>query len=165
MRVIFLLAFLFPFMLLAQDLAAERKLYAVAHMEAQASMELQRLMDGAENSGPAQMAYRGASLMVASQFAEGPGKKLKLFKEGKELMTKAIEEDPESVEIHFLRMTVQENAPGILKYHDELQGDKEFILAHFPTLKDIGLKKIIRDHARGSTVYSEEERSMLMSIR
>lgn len=165
MRAAWLIALLFPLMLAGQDLAMERKLYPMAHTDRQASAELLQLTAATDTSGPTQKAYRGAALMEAAQFADRIGSKLKLFKEGRELLAEAIEADPKSVEIHFLRMTVQENAPHILNYHDELKEDKAFILAHFPPLKDKGLRKMIQDHARSSAIYSEEEKARLMPDR
>lgn len=165
MRAAWLIALLFPVMLLAQELAAERELYPVAHKDEQASTELLKLTAGADTSVATQMAYRGAALMVAAQFANGIGGKLKLFKEGKDLMAQAAHAAPESVEVRFLRMTVQENAPGFLQYKGDLQQDKEFILGHFRDVKDAGLKKMIRAHARTSSVYSDEEKAKLLPVR
>lgn len=165
MRNAWLIPFLFPVMVLGQDLVAERELYPVAHKDEQASTELLKLTAEADTSVATQKAYRGAALMVAAQFANGIGGKLKLFNEGKDLMAKAAEAAPESVEVRFLRMTVQENAPAFLLYKGDLQQDKDFILGHFPAVKDAGLKKMIRTHARTSSVYSDEEKARLLPVR
>lgn len=165
MRAAWLIALLFPVMLLAQDLAAERELYPVAHKDEQTAAELLKLTADADTSVPTQKAYRGAALMVAAQFGSGIGGKLKLFREGKDLMAKAVQADPESVEVRFLRMTVQENAPGFLLYNDDLEQDKDFILGHFSAVKDAGLKNMIRTHARTSSIYSQEEKARLLPVR
>jgi len=165
MRTAWLIALLFPVMVLAQDLAAERELYPLAHKDEQTAAELLKLTADADTAVPTQTAYRGAALMIAAQFASGISGKLKLFNEGKDLMVKVVEAAPESVEVRFLRMTVQENAPGFLLYKGDLQQDKDFILGHFSAEKDAGLKKMIRTHARTSSVYSDEEKAKLLPVR
>ena len=165
-RTTLLIALLFPFILTAQDLSAERKLYLTAHSNEQASHELLKLTQADKDTiSPVHVAYHGAALMVAAQFANGISGKLKLFKQGKSLMTKATQAAPESVEVRFLRMTVQDNAPPILMYNDDLQQDKDFILVHFSAVKDAGLKNMIQVHARTSTLYSEDEKARLLSVR
>lgn len=165
-RTALLISLLFPFMLTAQDLSAERKLYISAHKNEQAAQEFLKLTRSDKDTiSPVHVAYRGAALMVAAQFADGIGGKLKLFRQGKNLMAQAAEEAPESVEVRFLRMTIQENAPSILMYNDDLQQDKDFILGHFSAVRDAGLKSMIRLHASTSSLYSEEDKARLLPVR
>lgn len=166
MRMLLLIVSLFPLALLAQDLAAERQLYSTAFKDENTARELLHLTGaGVESDSTVQTAYRGAALMVWASHAKAAGRKLKLFKEGRALMEKAIAAAPKSVEARFLRMTVQEHAPNILNYRDELGNDKAFILERFPTLKDAGLKKMIRNHAETSAIYTGEERKRLLDGR
>lgn len=163
MRALLLIAALVPLTAQAQDLATERQLYATAYKDEQAAKELLQLVrSGKEETGAVQTAYHGAALMVRASQVMPAGRKLKLFKEGRNLIEKAMAMDPENVEVRFLRMTVQENAPKILGYNDRIANDKHFILEHFPTLKDAGLRQMIRNHAESSAIYSDEERRLLL---
>lgn len=165
MRAAVSIVLLWPVMVLAQELAAVREIYPAAHNDERAASELLRLTAGADTTVATQRAYRGAALMIAAQFAKGVGGKLQLFNEGKDLMAGAAEAAPESVEVRFLRMTVQENAPAFLLYKSDIQQDKDFILGHFPAVKDAGLKHMIQAHARASSLYSEQEKAKLLTVR
>lgn len=56
-----------------------------------------------------------------------PAVKLKTFKAGATVLEKLIEQEPTNVELRFLRLIIQENAPKILKYHNNLQEDASMI--------------------------------------
>ena len=74
-----------------------------------------------------QQAYLGALQMKASNFEKTPAEKLALFKKGKELLEKSIKSEPSNAEFRFLRLIIQENAPKVLKYNQEIKTDAAFI--------------------------------------
>jgi hypothetical protein len=79
-------------------------------------------------------AYRGALLMKKAGLVSGPRAKLNLFKEGHGLLEKAIDKEPSNVTYRFLRMIIQENAPWILNYNDDIEVDAKVITVKFDTL-------------------------------
>lgn len=100
--------------------------------------------------------YRGALLMKKAGLIDGPAEKLKTFKEGKELMEEAISKDSNNPEFRFLRLMIQENAPAILGYKDNIEEDRALIIAAFPDLYP-SLKNAIRNYSKESTILNPED--------
>lgn len=74
-----------------------------------------------------QQAYLGTIKMTSSDFEKTPAEKLKKFKEGKALLEKSISAEPTNPEFRFLRLIIQENAPKMLKYNQNIAEDAKFI--------------------------------------
>ncbi|PWJ58510.1 hypothetical protein CLV98_104370 [Dyadobacter jejuensis] len=91
-------------------------------------------------------AYRGALLMKQADFEKTVGAKLKMFKQGRALLEAAIAGHPQEVELRFLRLTVQEHAPAILKYNKNIDEDAKVISSGFSSL-DRSMQSIIMDYA------------------
>ena len=89
------------------------------------------LVDYTESVGqdvaPLIRAYRGAGLATTANCTSWPMAKLSRFREGKGMLEEALADQPESLEVRFLRYTIQKNIPGFLGY-DNLEEDQEFIL-------------------------------------
>ncbi|HEY4936492.1 MAG TPA: hypothetical protein VII44_07920 [Puia sp.] len=79
-------------------------------------------------------AFTGAMLMKKAGLGGSPVTKLHLFKEGHKMLEAAIKKDPDNAEFRFLRLMIQENAPVILGYKNELQKDSEFIRKSYRSL-------------------------------
>lgn len=94
--------------------------------------QIKQLSSSKENSS---QAYAGTLLMKKAGLIKGPGKKLKVFKEGREKLEKAIESDKDNGEYRFLRLMIQENAPDILGYNKEIKEDAAVIQQKYATLK------------------------------
>ncbi len=56
-----------------------------------------------------------------------PISKLNTFKEGKKNIEQAIKKEPENVELRFIRLSVQKNAPSFLGYKSNINEDAKFI--------------------------------------
>ena len=96
-----------------------------------------------------QQAYLGALQMKASNFEKTPAEKLALFKKGKELLEKSIKSEPSNAEFRFLRLIIQENAPKVLKYNQEIKTDAAFIESNISKLpKDV--KAAVLDYSKNS---------------
>lgn len=81
-------------------------------------------------------AFEGALIMKKAGLSSGAGKKLKIFKSGHAKLESAIQRDPGNVEFRFLRLMVQENAPGILGYKKELDKDSELVRKGYKKLPE-----------------------------
>ncbi|TAH42617.1 MAG: hypothetical protein EYC69_05110 [Bacteroidetes bacterium] len=99
------------------------------------------------------MAYIGALRMKLAGILGSPLQKLSTFKEGKKSLEKAISMDSINAEYRFLRLIIQENAPGILAYNHNLEEDKMYIIQKFPKLNEF-LKSEIRKYASTSKVLT-----------
>lgn len=88
-------------------------------------------------------AYEGALLMKKAGIAVGPKKKLNLFKEGHKKLEGDLKKDSSNVEFRFLRLMIQEHAPGILGYKGELEKDKLYIKNNFKKLPPVAQQAVI----------------------
>jgi hypothetical protein len=79
-------------------------------------------------------AYVGALLMKKAGLVSPLRDKLESFKEGHSKLQKAINNDPTNAIYRFLRLIIQENAPGILNYNDDIDEDSRYISEEFDTL-------------------------------
>jgi hypothetical protein len=96
-------------------------------------------------------AYSGTLLMRKAGLLRRPKDKLQAFRSGRVRLETAIRADPGKVEYHFLRLIIQEHAPKITKYQDQLEADRELIRAQFSKLP-ADLQEAIRDYSQGSAV-------------
>lgn len=108
------------------------------------------------SGGASGRAYEGALLMKKADLVKGAGEKLKTFKAGHALFEKEIAAQPQNIEFRFIRLCIQENAPKIVKYRQEIEEDKEMILANFSALPQ-DLKKHILDYATRSKILTPGE--------
>lgn len=102
-------------------------------------------------------AYRGALLMrKADLIKKGPGEKLKIFREGHEQLENQINAQPNNVELRFIRLCIQENAPKIVRYNGQIEEDKAMVIEKFSTLPS-EVREFIADYAKTSEVLSPDE--------
>jgi hypothetical protein len=94
-------------------------------------------------------AFTGALLMKKAGFNAPPAIKLHLFKEGHKMLEAAIRMYPENAEFRFLRLIVQEHAPGVLGYKSDLEKDNEFIEKSYKSLPD-ELQQIMVSYSKKS---------------
>lgn len=109
-----------------------------------------------EKSSSKVNAYKGALTMKKAGFVKGVGGKVKTFKKGASLLEDEIKSNPDNTEFRFLRLTVQEHAPGILKYNKEIDVDKQAVVSGYDKL-DTALKNVIADYAKDSKVLKESD--------
>jgi hypothetical protein len=96
-------------------------------------------------------AYEGFLLMRKAGLVGGAGEKLKLFKAGRIKLETAILSDGENPEYHFLRLIIEEKAPKIVKYHHDLEADKQIIIKAYKNLPAVVQQAII-DYSKTSKV-------------
>lgn len=154
--VIVLLFFSFAYVINAQD---ANKLNRKSFYDILALENLEKIdstLSGIENLDfKEKEAYEGALLMKKAALIQGPGKKLSVFKEGHELMERAIKEDSANAEYRFLRLIIQENAPKILGYNNEVETDAAFILENIQTLSPT-IQQALLDYSIKSKVLDED---------
>ncbi len=101
-------------------------------------------------------AYEGALLMKKAGLIKGAGEKLKMFKKGHKIFESELAAHPGNVELRFIRLCIQENAPKILKYKAEIEEDKTYVVKGFASLPG-DLRKHILDYAESSNVLTPGE--------
>jgi hypothetical protein len=95
--------------------------------------------------------YEGALTMKMADLAKRPKKKLDLFIAGRKLLETALISDYQNAEFHFLRLTVEEHAPKMLKYHGDIERDKTIIQKSFKGLSP-AVQHAILDYCKQSQV-------------
>lgn len=104
------------------------------------------------------VAYKGASIAIKAKYGKTIKDKKSEFIEGISYVEYAIEKSPNNVETRFVRLGIQENSPKLLKYKNNIDEDKLFILKQYEHIKSASLKKHIKDFAMQSTVFSDDEK-------
>lgn len=100
--------------------------------------------------------YEGALLMRKAAKVSGLKKKLDLFKAGRIKLETAIIAYPDNVEFRFLRLAIEENAPKIVKYHNDIEKDKLMVLKNYKTLAPV-VQHAIMAYAKKSKVLHESD--------
>lgn len=138
-----------------------RSLYIKATQEEAAAHKLIEFTSHGNSSEPLMLGYRAAAHMMLAKHVGNPFKKLSNFYQGKEIFTKAVNAAPASVELRFLRFSVQAEAPAFLNYRENLEEDKKILLEQTSDLKNTGLKKMIMDYLISSQGLSDSEKEKL----
>lgn len=73
------------------------------------------------------LAYLGAYQTVWANHVLSPITKLSTFNEGKKNIELAIKKDPANLELRFIRLSVQKNAPSFLGYNKQKSEDEIFL--------------------------------------
>ena len=96
-------------------------------------------------------AFEGALLMKKAGLGGSPTKKLSLFKEGHKKLEASIHREPANAEFRFLRLMIQEHAPGILGYKNDLTADSDFIRKSYQSLAP-DVQHAVSDYSKKSKV-------------
>jgi hypothetical protein len=99
--------------------------------------------------------YAGALLIRKAGLPKVKAR-LKLFKEGKAKLEAALANDPDNPELHFLRLSIQEHSPKIVKYKADLQIDKAFVVKHFDKLSLV-VQRAVKDYSKDSKILKPED--------
>lgn len=146
---------------LAQDeeLINLRELYYGASKSARVTDTFVERVDAIPHETPLILGYRGMSSLLRASHAFNPYSKIKYFKEGRALLEKAIERDPENPELRFFRYSVQTNAPFFLGYSDSIKDDEELLIKYVARTRSSKVEEDLRirvsNYLRGRNVLLE----------
>lgn len=127
---IFLLSLIIQFQPQNTDLLREaRKLFFEFEENKSTPEALYKLLSAEETSkSPVLTAYKGVARASSADAAFNPATKLSRFNEGKNLIEKALNLNPEDSEIRLLRLSVQVGAPIFLNYKSNIEEDRNLII-------------------------------------
>jgi hypothetical protein len=112
-----------------------------------------------KNPEPLLKGYVGAASIARARHASLFDKRGYL-KTGTEILEEAIKEKPNSTELLFLRLTIQINLPSFLGYNDNIDADKNFVLANY-SLAPPTLKTRISNFIKDSDSFTDEEKARI----
>ena len=95
--------------------------------------------------------YKGALKAKIAQFEKAPREKVELFKKGIAPIEAAISKDPNNAEYRFIRLILQENAPKVLKYNENINEDCQIIKKNYKTISK-KIQSSILEYSKNSKV-------------
>jgi hypothetical protein len=101
-------------------------------------------------------AYEGALLMRKAGLLRRPKEKLSVFRSGARKLETALAKDSSNGEYHFLRLIIQENAPGVVHYHKDVDRDSQFVYRSFKLLSPV-VQKAVLDYSKHSKILRAKE--------
>jgi|SRR5690606_26732475 len=107
---------------------------------------------------PEKEGFEGALLMKKAGWIKGLGEKLSVFKEGNKKLEGALSADPNNTEYRFLRLVIQENAPNILGYNNNLQEDSAHVRQGYASLPSEVIEAIVNYSKESKYLQLDEVR-------
>ncbi|NKQ39260.1 MAG: hypothetical protein HF967_07320 [Methanosarcinales archaeon] len=109
------------------------------------------------------VAYKGAVTALTAKYLKGAKLKGETFKKGIKWVEYAVAQSPSCIEIRFVRLSIQQNSPKFLKYNDDIEADKKFILNNFNQIKSSDLKEYLKGYILESENFTEEEKNVILA--
>ena len=141
-----LLLFLFFLPFVNSDLSSLRSLYQEAPKDEEKANQLLVIADKNSSNNLVFYGYKGAAKTILAKYAFNPYAKWKLFNEGKDILESAIASDVNNVELRYLRLTIQMNAPNFLGYKGDIDSDIKFLKKNINGVNDEELQSIIKNY-------------------
>lgn len=158
----YLMLLLLPACVQAGDwnMIAIRNLYDKASTSREDAEKLKAALESIHSPDECIKGYIAASRMIEAKHVYNPSTKLSYFNHGKSLLDNAIRNAPGNIELKFLRICIQSNAPSFLGYNTHIATDKASILSAYPLLTDLDLKKRIKEFMIQSGISTEQEKKL-----
>lgn len=121
----------------------------------------EKLQHVSENNEAVYIGYKGMAELLVCYHSYNPYTKFKNFIKGKNSLEQAIAKDPTNIEIRFLRLTVQLNAPPFLGYNKKVDEDKRAIFEGIKKINDRDLYVRITNYTLASRRISIAEKEIV----
>ncbi|UYW00986.1 hypothetical protein K5I29_10870 [Flavobacterium agricola] len=152
----FLLTCISAFMLFFADLDSARKQFQSAQTNKTQALQFYQTTNQWTTQDPVLIAYQAAGKMVQSKFEKGKQQKKDLFKTGATQLNQLIASHPNQVELRFIRLTIQQNTPALLKYNANIDEDKAVIFSQYKNT-DAKLQTFIKQYVETSNKFTLDE--------
>ncbi|WP_299464805.1 hypothetical protein [uncultured Microscilla sp.] len=139
-----------------------RQLYQQAADSSSVCDKLYKMLDNQQTEDyPVLLGYKGAVQAIRAKHSFLPHIKLSRFMDGAAIIDRAIVKDSESIELRFLRFTIQVNSPALLNYKRNISEDKQLLTKGLPLIEDDpGLVKAVATALQESQAATEEDRAL-----
>ena len=126
-----IIAFAITLKMLSVNMIEVRYLFTVAEKSKSSCEELMKVTSGyTMDYDPLTYAYYAAAEMTMANHVNWPGTKLSYFNDGKKKLEKVIKKYHDNVEMRYIRFAVQYGSPSFLNYRDNIDTDRNYVLAH-----------------------------------
>lgn len=162
MKIIMLFISIVVCCLQSVDLKDVRRAYKIAAQEQSQLIVYNKMLQHVTKNDKIELvAYKGAGIALKGRFAKKIKDKREFFIKGVTLLEYTISKSENNIELRFIRLGIQENAPKLLKYKKNIQEDKSYILSHYRTITSADLKQHIKDYISQSKVFTSEEKMLV----
>lgn len=96
-----------------------------------------------EKNEPLLAGYKAAACMIMARHVLNPISKLTYFERGRSLLERAIAADGSSIELRFLRYTIQTNCPAFLGYRGHIGEDRKLLLKYVHTTSNTPVRTMV----------------------
>ncbi|WP_245893613.1 hypothetical protein [Sphingobacterium gobiense] len=142
------------------SLAEIRKDFKVGHKEEETCKKHLEALEEYANC-PVGRGYEAAYHMFMAKHAGNPLKKMGYLRNGKKMLEEEIAENPNNIELRYIRLCIQYYIPSYLGYKDNIEEDKGFLVNNLYKLKDKETKQLIYTYLKGAKMYSDNELTLL----
>lgn len=132
----------------------------VTKSESNAKEFSEKLSGISNNDAEVLVAYKAASILLDSKFEKKLNDKIERFKEGAKLLESTIKSEPNNIEIRMIRLSIQENVPGITGYKKNIKEDKKYLTDHYADQSG-ALKEYLKDFILQSKSFTEKEKQFV----
>ncbi len=147
-----LLIILLQFSSYSNDINIIRELYLSAYKSESNCNNLGKKLNSIENNNFILInGYKGCFYFIKCKFNNNAIEKLVYFNKGKKLLEAAIKQEPKSVELRFLRYSIQKNLPRFLLYNNHLKKDLNFVNKNIEYVNDEEVQKFITNSLKSIT--------------
>ncbi|WP_291120984.1 hypothetical protein [Empedobacter sp. UBA7248] len=102
------------------------------------------------------IAYKGASKILKARYIKDKETKKQYFTDGATLINNSIKKDSKDVENRLIRLIVQENIPKFIKYNQNIQEDKAFIVENYSSApKEV--KTLVKSYAKKYNTFTAQQ--------
>ncbi|MCX7548912.1 hypothetical protein OS188_13220 [Xanthomarina sp. F1114] len=159
MKILAIFISIISFFSLTQNLSEIRLAYKEATQDKENMLLFYNMLKDVNKENNVNLvAYKGAAIALKAKYAVTLKEKKDGFIDGVSYIEFAIEKEPNAIEPRFIRLGIQENTPKILKYKDNIDQDKLFLLKQYQHISSENLKNHIRDYILQSKVFTDEEK-------
>ena len=99
------------------------------------------------------IAYKGASKIMKARYIKDKETKKQYFTDGATLINNSIKKDSKDVENRLIRLIVQENIPKFIKYNQNIQEDKTFIVENYSSASK-EVKTLVKSYAKKYNTFT-----------
>ena len=136
-KLIILLIFSLNFAFCSNSLKEIRDLYYKVNLEEKELKDFENyLLNNVKTTNPELEGYKAVLWFLKARDYYNPYKKYESFTKGKKELEFILKKYPNNIELHFLRLTIQENLPSFLGYNNNISEDKKFIKEKVKEIKN-----------------------------
>lgn len=123
----------------SQTIEEVRASFHSAVLDPKESKTFYEFVEDLKLSSPTLKAYKAVSEAMLAQVVWNPFTKLSQVLKFDDLIEVAVAEDPDNVEIRFLRLAIEYNLPRFLGKSDHLTEDRDVIVQNISAINTMGI--------------------------